>query len=135
VPRLSRWAIRASLVYLAVGFTFGALILTAKGFPALAWAWRLLSAHIEFLLFGWTLQLVLGVAFWILPRFSHGSPRGLVPIAWASVVALNLGVFLVALRTLADLPGGLTVAGRALEAVAAIAFAAYVWPRVKPTGA
>lgn len=135
MPRLSRWAIRASLVYLAVGFTFGALILAAKGFPALAWAWRLLSAHIEFLLFGWTLQLVLGVAFWILPRFSHGPLRGLELLAWTSIVALNVGVILVALRTLADFPGELTVAGRALEAAAAIAFAAYAWPRVKPTGA
>jgi hypothetical protein len=135
VPRLSRWSIRAALVYLAAGFTFGALILTAKGFPDLAWAWRLLPAHIEFLLFGWTLQLVLGVAFWILPRFSHDPRRGLEPLAWAAMAMLNLGVCLVSLRTLADLPAALTVVGRSLEAAAAIAFVAYAWPRVKPTGA
>lgn len=135
MPRLSRWSIRAALVYLTAGFTFGALILTAKGFPGLGWAWRLLAAHVEFLLFGWTLQLVLGVAFWILPRFSHGPPRGLEPLAWTAVALLNLGVCLVALRSLAGLPAALTAVGRSAEAAAGIAFAAYAWPRVKPTGA
>jgi hypothetical protein len=52
-----------------------------------------------------------------------------------TIAMLNLGVCLVALRTLAGLPAALTVVGRSLEAAAAIAFVAYAWPRVKPTGA
>jgi hypothetical protein len=51
-----------------------------------------------------------------------------------AIAMLNLGVGLVALRTLAGLPAALTVVGRSLEA-AAIAFVAYAWPWVKPTGA
>ena len=41
--------------------------------PAL---WRLLPAHIELLLLGWTLNLALGMAYWILPRYKTGAPRG-----------------------------------------------------------
>ncbi len=119
MPRLSRWTIRAALLYLAAGFTTGAMILAAKAVPALAPAWRLRPAHIEFLMFGWTTQLILGVAFWILPRFSHGQARGVEAIAWAAVVLLNLGLWLVTLQSLGALPPAFEVAGRGCEAAAA----------------
>ena len=49
MPRLSRLAIRAALLYLLLGFTFGGLMLLNKGIPLAPWAWRLLPAHVEFL--------------------------------------------------------------------------------------
>ena len=70
MPRFSIWTIRAALLYLATGFTLGALLLWNKGVTISPQIWRLLSTHIEFLIFGWTLQLVMGVAFWILPGFA-----------------------------------------------------------------
>jgi hypothetical protein len=76
VPLLSVWFIRLSLVYLALGFTFGGLLLLNKGLPISPLAWRLLPAHIEFVLFGWTVQLVMGMGFWILPRFAAPPVRG-----------------------------------------------------------
>ncbi|MEZ4614036.1 MAG: hypothetical protein R2867_00780 [Caldilineaceae bacterium] len=95
MPRLSIWLVRAALCHLFVGFTIGALLLAHKGIPFAPWLWRLLPAHMEFLLLGWTLQLAMGVAFWILPRFYTTRPRSwLVWLAWA---ALNSGVLLVAL--------------------------------------
>ena len=87
MPRLSRWFIRAALLYLTLGFTFGGLMLFNKGVPLSVWLWRLLPAHVEFLLLGWTVQLATGVGFWILPRF--GSLRGNERIAWVSFVLLN----------------------------------------------
>ena len=60
MPRLSIWFIRSALIYLALGFTFGALLLANKGFPIIPEIWRLLPAHIELLLVGWTLQLAMG---------------------------------------------------------------------------
>jgi hypothetical protein len=81
VPRLSCWFIRASLLYLAVGFTLGALLLVHKGIPLHPALWRMLPPHLECLLLGWTLQLALGVAFWILPRFPQG-PDGNEALAW-----------------------------------------------------
>lgn len=90
MPRLSIWFIRAALIYLAVGFTFGALLLANKGFPISPQLWRLLPAHIELLLVGWTLQLAMGVAFWILPRIR--ATRGVVRPAWAAFALLNGGL-------------------------------------------
>ena len=50
---------RSALIYLALGFTFGALMLFEKGVPFYPPLLRLLPAHIEFVLFGWTMQLAI----------------------------------------------------------------------------
>ena len=132
MPRLSVIAIRAGLVYLITGFTFGALLLANKGIPFASWIWALLPAHIEFLLVGWTAQLALGVAFWILPRFSGGS-RGNVRLAAWAVMALNVGVMLVAAQSAWPEVKILPLGGRAAEASAALLFALHAWKRVRPT--
>ena len=72
MPRLSVWTIRAALVALGIGFLFGALMLANKGVPFDPSLWRLLPAHIELVLLGWTMQLALGVAF----GFCHVSAAG-----------------------------------------------------------
>ena len=36
----------------------------------------------EVVLFGWTLQLAMGIAFWILPRFSHEPRYGNQAFGW-----------------------------------------------------
>ncbi len=133
MPRLSAWAIRAALVYLLVGFTFGALLLANKGMPFAGWVWGLLPAHIESVLVGWTAQLILGVAFWILPRQLNGS-RGNVTLAWMALAFLNLGVLLVVVQVIAPQAGLLQLAGRSCEVLAAALFAGHAWQRVRPFG-
>ncbi|MCX7854196.1 MAG: cbb3-type cytochrome c oxidase subunit I [Caldilineales bacterium] len=132
MPRLSCWFVRAALLYLAVGFSLGALLLTTKG---LGWSplwWRWLPAHIEFLVIGWTGQLILGVAFWILPRF--GGSRGREGPAWLAFGLINLGVLLAGLGPVLAAPGWVVLAGRLAELAAMAAFAAHAWPRIKPIG-
>lgn len=133
MPRLSVWTIRASLVYLALGFTLGGLLLFHKGVQISPVLWILLPAHIEFLLFGWSVQLIMGVAFWILPRFRQAPKRGNEPLAWFSVVLLNFGVWLAGVGPLVSIPHWLPFMGRIAEAAAAIAFAIHAWPRVRPS--
>jgi hypothetical protein len=132
MPLLSRWFIRAALVYLALGFTFGGLLLFHKGIPLHPLMWRLLPAHIELLLFGWTVQLAMGVAFWMFPKFGGGTSRGNEKAVWVAFVLLNVGVWLVALTPLLDMPLWLSFIGRLMEAGAAVAFSLHAWPRVKP---
>jgi len=130
VPRLSAWLVRAALLYLAGGFLLGALLLVNKGLPFDGRAWRWLPVHVELLVMGWTLQLALGVAYWILPRFQTRRRRE----GWAAAAGalLNLGVWCVSLGSLLALPGWVTLAGRGAEALAALAFAWHAWPRIKP---
>jgi hypothetical protein len=100
-----------------------------------AGAWRLLPAHIEFLLMGWTVQLALGVAYWILPRFALGAPRGDERPIWAAYVCLNAGVLLAGLGQALAAPGWVILMGRTAELLAAVLFASRAWPRIKPQGA
>jgi hypothetical protein len=130
MPRLSAWFVRFALVYLTLGFTFGGLLLANKGIPLHPLIWRLLPAHIEFLLLGWTVQLAFGVAFWILPRWQ--TQRGDVRPAWVSLILLNLGVWVVVVAGWANWPAWVLATGRLLEAAAVAAFARHAWPRVKP---
>jgi heme/copper-type cytochrome/quinol oxidase subunit 1 len=138
MPRLSRLFVRASLLYLLAGFTLGAVLLAAGGLadasrvPDLLNAERLLRAHAEFLLFGWIVQLTMGVAFWILPRLRPGPPRGNVTAARIAFALLNAGVLMVGLGPAFNLPGWLAPGGRLAEAGAAVAFALHFWPRIKP---
>ncbi len=129
MPRQTVWFIRASLIYLLVGFTLGALILAQKGRPYDANVWLLLPIHIEFLLAGWLLQLVLGMAFWIFPRFGAGAARGHEQLISLSFVLINLGILLVVVQLW--LPVALLV-GRLTEAAGIVLYIAGSWARVKP---
>ena len=133
MPRLSCWFIRSALLHLALGFTLGGLILLHKGIPLHPFLWRLLPAHIEFLLFGWTLQLVMGVGFWIFPRFRRS--RGNEKPAWFAFGLLNIGVWLAGLGPTLAAPAFILLLGRLAEAGAVVAYAAHVWPRLKLPGA
>lgn len=133
MPRFSVWSIRIGLLYLVIGFTFGALMLANKGMPFSPSVWRLLPIHIEVLLVGWLVQLAMGVAFWILPRFSQAPRRGNEKLAWSGLVILNLGILSVAFGDIATgliAHQGFLVAGRAFEIAGAAVFALNFWPRL-----
>ena len=129
MPRLSVWMIRTALLALTAGATLGAVLLAVPGVAGVI-RWRTL--HAELLLVGWTVQLAFGVAYWILPRFRSGPERGHEALAWAAFALVNVGMLLVGLgRSVAGWETA-ALAGRGAEGLAALAFAAHAWPRVKP---
>ncbi len=129
MPRLRVWFVRASLIYLLAGLTLGAWMLADKGIPFDPMIVAVLPIHIEFLLVGWLIQLAFGVAFWILPRYGTGAPRGNEKLVWAAFVLLNAGVLTAALQLWG--PAAL-LAGRAAEIAAVGLYVAGAWGRVKP---
>ena len=131
MPRLTLWFVRASLIYFLLGFTFGALILAEKGISYYPPVWSLFPLHMEFLLIGWFAQLAMGVAFWILPRFSMGQPRGNVTLLWISFVLINAGLWIGTLQPWFPL---MLLIARVFEIGAGIIFAIGLWRRVKPHG-
>lgn len=131
MPRLSILYIKTSLLYLLVGFTFGGAILFQKGTSVFPFAWRLLPSHIEMLLFGWTIQLIMGTAFWILPRFAKLPRRGNERPIWIAYLLLNLGILLVVCSPLLVAPSWFLFAGRLVEGLGVLAFITNAWPRVK----
>ena len=137
MPKLSTWAVRAAFLYFAGGTALGALLLAGKAVAlppvvseAEPWLWALRPLHVEALLFGFVVQLVVGVAYWILPRRpgEHARPSGR-PVVLA-LGLLNVGVWLVGAAAV-NAWGGLAAVGRGCEAAACGVFAAHVWPRVR----
>jgi hypothetical protein len=131
MPKLSVWLVRTALIHLGIGFSFGSLILHHKGVPIYGWTWKLLTPHIAVMSFGWTMQFVMGLAFWILPRFSGEIRYGKLRLGWYSFWLLNTGILLMAIggwftHNLLSLFGHLCV----LSAIAA--FVVLITPRVKP---
>lgn len=133
MPRLSIWYLRASFLNLVLGITFGALMLSAKAFPAWSWAWAYFPAHIEMMGYGWMMQFAMGIAFWALPRFLKPPKRGDERPAWLAWVLLNSGVVLIVLAPYPPL-SWLRSAGVLAEFLAVVFFALYAWPRIKPLG-
>jgi len=132
VPRLSRWFVRSALAYLMAGFTAGAFILFQKGGAGMPGAWRFHAAHIAWLTIGWSAQLAMGVAFWILPRwFRSPRPRGDVRPAWASWALMNVGLPAAGLGPALRLPDAVALSGQVAVALAGVAFLLHAWPRLK----
>lgn len=134
MPKLSVWMVRASLIHMGVGFLFGALILHHKGIPIYDWTWKLLNPHIELMIFGWTMQFILGIAFFVLPRFSHRESRyGPVYLGWWSFSLLNGGVILTSLAHWFALDR-YALSGKLLILLSVVTYAVMIWPRIKPLG-
>jgi hypothetical protein len=133
MPKLSVWLLRASLLHMGVGFLFGACILYQKGNPMFVWSWLLLNPHIEIMLLGWTMQFVMGIAYWILPRFSSEPRYGKTVLGWWSFVLLNSGVFVAATGAWFALDS-VALVGRLAALSAMLLFVVLIYPRVKPIG-
>lgn len=126
--------VRTALAWLAAAALMGALLLAGKGITVPAWAFRLFPLHAEAMFVGWMVQFAMGVGYWILPKYPRLPERGPVAPIWAAWLLLNAGVLLAGLGRAAGLSDAIVTAGRGAELLAALAFAAAAWPRVKPFG-
>lgn len=134
MPKLSVWMVRSSLIYMGIGFLLGAMILHHKGIPIYDWTWQLLPSHIELMIFGWTMQFVMGIAFFILPRFSDQDNRyGPEYLGWWSFYLLNGGVCLSAIAQSFEIEAFI-LSGRLLVLLAVVTYTMMIWQRIKPLG-
>lgn len=122
--------VKAAFVYLLLGFTVGALLLGNKGVPIHPMVWSWLPVHIEFLLLGWIVQLTMGMAFWILPRFWQKPARPRENFAVAAFILLNVGIWLVAAGTTFRMGQAVLLAGRVVELGAVVLFGVQAWGRI-----
>lgn len=129
MPLPSRWMIKLALVYMIAGFAIGAAMLFAKGYPAYSRLFILLPIHIEISIFGWIVQLTMGTAYWILPRYLEDHSRGSAWLAKLMIVVFNGGILLNVLTYLNVIPKQGTLVGRLMEVAAVIMFVALHWNR------
>lgn len=137
IPRIAQWMIRTAFVWLGLGFTAGTLVLLQKAIPLAPWFWTLRLSHVHMLLIGWTVQLGVGVAYWIFPRFDTLGDRGVARWWLLGYLCLNGGVFAAAANdpvallvpTIGHL---LAVVSGILYISAAVALVPVLWQRVLP---
>lgn len=137
MPPLSRWYIKAAMIYFIAALLLGALqglqgslhphpVVAASG-----------PAYVHLLVVGWITQMIFGVAYWMFPKYAPDAPRGSNTVAVATFVLLNLGLLL---RVVFEpvrawrpdaLPGWPLVAAAVAQWLASVGFAANTWPRIK----
>lgn len=141
MPVEARWFVKAGLCYLVLTFVAGSVLLVAEavGVPA---PYVVAVEHAHLGMVGWLVNVVIGIALWMLPlnRERFPATQGRYPVAapWICFALLNGGLVL---RLLAEpwyALGGRPAAASALMIVAAVAqpvavavFVAVAWQRVR----
>lgn len=137
MPTLTRWYVKTAFVYLVAGMVLALLLALAQvvDLP------QVLSAagpvYVHLFIVGWITQLIMGIVFWMFPKYSKERPRGSERLAAATYGLLNVGLVLRALGEPARAVnpaaqwGWILVASALLQWLAGLCFVANTWGRVK----
>lgn len=139
MPRITRIFVKTALAYFVAAMVIG-LLLALR--PLLPGGWSdafngFWPVYWHLFMLGWVTQLIMGIAYWMFPRFSRAQPRGSSRLAWTTYALLNAGLLLrvVAEPQLARPPvmlwSVLVAAAALLQWGGGLAFVANIWPRVK----
>jgi uncharacterized membrane protein YtjA (UPF0391 family) len=135
MPRLTRWMVKTSLVYLVLALLLG-LLPPAASLGGIAWTPPgLTPVYFHLFLVGWVTLLIFGIVFWMFPKYSLEKPRGREPLGWAVYVLLNTGLLLRVIGEGFGLTapswGWILVLSAVLQWLAGLIFVINTWPRVK----
>jgi cbb3-type cytochrome oxidase subunit 1 len=135
MPAPVRRFIKAGLFWLVLALVSGlwqgaSTALRLYALPALG------AVHVHLLVVGWLTQLVIGVAYWMFPKYSKEKPRGDERVGTVIFWTLNLGLLL---RLIGEpliaanpvIAGPTLLASALLQMGAGWLFVAAIWPRVK----
>jgi len=137
MPTLARWYIKAGLVYFVLALIAGVLVQarTVVDLPSRLAVLR--PVYIHLLAVGWITQLIIGVGYWMFPKFSRENPRGSERLAWATFILLNVGLALrvisepqVSICAEPDL-GWMLALSAVLQLIAGWLFVINTWARIK----
>jgi heme/copper-type cytochrome/quinol oxidase subunit 1 len=137
MPRLTRYFIKTAFIDLAVALLLGVLLAAQAAFDLPAGIAALSPVFFHLFMVGWVAQLIFGMLFWMLPKYSKERPRGDERLAWAAYVLINVGLVLRVIGepvnvVRADLGvGWLLGLSALLQLIGGWAFIANAWPRVK----
>lgn len=138
MPRESRLFVKTSVVALVLTFAWGAAMALAEATGhTFAPVWAIEHAHLAFI--GWLVNLVIGIALWMLPLNREAFPQtqGRYPVwvPYAVYGCLNAGLVVricsepfVATQSLAAFGLGLSAA---LQVVAILLFGIVAWLRTR----
>jgi hypothetical protein len=126
--------LRFSLAYLVAALALGVSLVFPSAPASLA---AFGPTYLHLFTVGWVTQLIMGVVYWMFPKYSATHPRGHPALAWATMMLLNSSLLL---RAIAEPmhalrpedPWGWVLAISALlQWLAGLAFVANTWARVR----
>lgn len=137
MPLLTRLLIKTSFIYLVAALVLGVINASRSllDLPNFILAMGPVSVHL--LVVGWLTQLIMGVIYWMFPKYSKERPRRSERLAWATYLTLNAGLLL---RVLGEplnatqpsaFAGGMVALSALLQLIAGWAFVINTWSRVK----
>lgn len=135
MPRIVRWYLRTALAMFVLALLVGVIQNFGGVLPSLPPG--LTPVYFHLLMVGWVTQFILGVAIWMLPKYSQEKPRGLEALSWATYILLNIGLLVrVFGEPLTQLYPGtpwgwMLVLSAILQWVAGLLFVMNAWKRVK----
>jgi hypothetical protein len=126
-------------VYFVLALVVGLLLAAQNVVEGLRSLAGLFTVYIHLLAQGWITMLIIGVVFWMFPKYTRELPRGSESLGWASYVLLNIGLLLrvigepgnVMAGSAGNLWGILLAASAILQWLGGIAFVVNTWGRVK----
>lgn len=137
MPAITRWYVKTALIYLIVSLAVAMLLALREvvQLPALLSATGPVYFHL--FLVGWVTQLIMGIVFWMFPKYSREQPRGNERLAILVYALLNAGLVLRMIGeparavSPAALWSWLLAASALLQWLAGAGFVANTWGRVK----
>ena len=135
MPVIVRWYLKTALVMFLLALLVGVVQNLSGIFPYLFSG--LGPVYFHLLMVGWVTQFILGVALWMLPKYSMEKPRGNETLSWAVYILLNVGLLVRALseplnyRFPGTTWGWLLVFSAVLQWLAGLLFVVNAWRRVK----
>lgn len=135
MPLLTRLFIKTSLVYFVIALLVGVILaLQAAGVLPSGFS-GLMPVYFHLFMVGWITQLIIGIAFWMFPKFTQEKPRASDELAWATYILLNAGLVLrsisESLLKFGALWGWILVLAAVLMWLGGVAFVINTWMRVK----
>ena len=90
MPVVVRWYLRTALVMFVLALLVG--VIQNLGGILHSFTDSLTPVYFHLLMVGWVTQFIVGVALWMLPRYSPEKPRGIETFSWATYILLNAGL-------------------------------------------
>ncbi|MCA0456932.1 MAG: cbb3-type cytochrome c oxidase subunit I [Chloroflexi bacterium] len=130
MPTITRYFIKTAMLYFAFGLLLGFLISARSLLNLPSFIANMNPTYLHLLVVGWITQLIIGVAYWMFPKFSKAEPRGDERVGWAIYALLNIGLLLRAVGEPFQI-GWLLPISAILQFFAVWMFVIVIWPRVK----
>ncbi|MFW6182885.1 MAG: hypothetical protein ACOC8X_03740 [Chloroflexota bacterium] len=137
MPKLSRWFIKAGLIYFVLALLVGVLLAGAPFIQLPPLVNGLTSVYFHLFMVGWITQLIFGVANWMFPILNREDTRGSQTLGWVTFSLLNAGLILRGISEPMLMTNNITLWGTIMTlsalllGAAGVLFVANTWGRVR----